>query len=173
MGTKEEGKCLIPRIVPAACSWEVCWELEGLSLWIERAMRFKKLHMFFQSFMKYPICKDLSASSILPNSQNVVSNLPKRHPWQGAQVPHHCLGFVVGGWQSWNDALIFLSQLYMGSCFSDCDKEIFYYFKFQKRIFCCCSVQMKVKRVNIWRDWKVSPRRDRNVTKGDGKKIIT
>ena len=104
-GQREEGRCLIPRIVPVACLWEVCWELEGLSLWIEGAMRFKKLHMFFQSFMKYPICRDLSASSMLPDSQNVVSNLPKRHPWQGAQMPHHCLGFAVGGWQSWNDSI--------------------------------------------------------------------
>lgn len=45
---------------------------------------------------------------------------PKHHPWQGAQMPHHCLGFTVGGWQNWNDALTchyFLKPVLYGHMF--------------------------------------------------------
>lgn len=82
-------------------------------------MWFKKLHMFFQSFMKCSICKDLTASSMLPNSHNVMSTeIPPLTRCTNASP----LLEVHGGWMAklkWciNMPLIFLSQFYMGTCF--------------------------------------------------------
>ena len=128
-------------------------------------MWFKKLHMFFQSFMKCSICKDLTASSMLPNSHNVMST--ETPPLTRCTNASPLLE-VHGGWMAklkWciNTCAInfFKPVLYGHMFFWLWQGNHSFIINFQS--FCCCGVQMKfTKRVNFWMEWKVSPRADRN-----------